>query len=108
MKIWLDDQIDSVRTPPEGWVGVKTAQEVIALLETGKVEALHLDHDLGDEEIVGNGYKVLVWVEEAVAMRGFVPPSVIELHTANQAVYTKMEQAIESINRRAEKNKEQQ
>lgn len=108
MKIWLDDQIDSVRPTPEGWVGVKTAQEVISLLETGTVEALHLDHDLGDEALVGNGYKVLVWVEEAVAMRGFVPPSEIKLHTANQAVYPKMEQAIESIKRLAAKKRGQE
>jgi hypothetical protein len=53
---------------------------------------------------VGNGYKVLEWLEEAVATRGFIPPPVIDLHTGNQAVYTKMLQAIESIERLAARN----
>jgi len=45
MKVWLDDQ--AVRDP-EGWVVVRTADEAIALLIAGGVEAISLDHDLGD------------------------------------------------------------
>jgi hypothetical protein len=104
MKVYLDDQIDSVRQPPAGWVGVKTAHEVITLLESGEVEAIDLDHDLGDDKIVGNGYQVLLWIEEAVATRGFVPPADIILHTANQAVYPKMLPAIDNIKRLAAEN----
>ena len=107
MEVWLDDQCDSVRPTPAGWVGVKTAHEVITLLETGEVEALDLDHDLGDDKIVGNGNDVLVWLEKAVAMRRFVPPSTIKVHSANQAVYTKMLQAIENIKRYAAENKKE-
>jgi len=107
MKIWLDDQCDSNdtnRATPAGWVGVKTKQDAIARLETHTVEALSLDHDLGDETVVGSGYDVLEWLEIAVVERGFIPPPEIKVHSANPAVYPKMLQAIESIKRLAEKN----
>lgn len=38
----------------------------------GGVTELSLDHDLGDGAC-GTGYDVIVWIEEAVALRGFVP-----------------------------------
>ena len=41
--------------------------EAIALLESGAVEELSLDHDLGDDER-GTGYDVVLWIEEAVAL----------------------------------------
>lgn len=45
MKVYLDD----VRACPVGWELVKTADECIAKLETGRVEYLSLDHDLAPE-----------------------------------------------------------
>jgi hypothetical protein len=50
MKVWLDDKCDSEdvdRTAPKGWIGVKTADEVITLLKTRSVAELSLDHDFG-------------------------------------------------------------
>ena len=107
MRVWLDDLCDTVgsgRETPEGWEGVRTAQEAIALLESHKCESIDLDHDLGDENVVGCGYDVLEWVEHAVAERGFTPPLEIKVHSANPAVYPKMLLAIESIKRLAERN----
>jgi hypothetical protein len=43
MKIFLDDE----RTPPEGWHLVSTPREAIEWLQTGNVEEIRLDHDLG-------------------------------------------------------------
>lgn len=109
MKVFLDDLCDtfgSGRETPDGWVGVKTANEAIALLENHEVESLDLDHDLGDEGVVGSGYDVLEWLEIAVAERGFIPPLEIIVHSANPAVYPKMLQAISSIRRQAERNTE--
>ena len=69
MRVLLDDE----RQTPDGWVRVYWPDEAIRLFETGQVEELSLDHDLGDESR-GTGYDVVVWIEEAVAMRGFRPP----------------------------------
>jgi hypothetical protein len=66
---------------PVGWARAFWPDEVIALLETGWVEELSLDHDLGDDSR-GTGYDVILWIEEAVALRGFVPPRII-VHSAN-------------------------
>ena len=46
MKIYLDD----IRTKPEGWIRVKTAQEAFELLRSNKVFEISLDHDLGDDK----------------------------------------------------------
>ena len=71
MRVFLDDK----RTAPDGWLRVHWPTEAIALLETGSVEELSLDHDLGDDER-GAGYDVVLWIEEAVALRGFKPPRI--------------------------------
>ena len=45
MRVYLDD----VRKTPEGFTDrVYTAAQAIALLQTGNVEFISLDHDLGD------------------------------------------------------------
>ena len=93
MKVFLDDE----RPIPDGWVGARWPEEVIRLLEAGGVTHVSLDHDLGDDER-GTGYDVVLWVEEAVATRGFIPP-VMTVHSANSSARQKMEQGIESIKR---------
>lgn len=65
------------------------------MLESGLVTELSLDHDLGDDER-GTGYDVVLWVEEAVALRGFVPPT-ITVHSANTSARIKMEAGIRAI-----------
>lgn len=96
MKIYLDD----VRPAPEGWVLTKTAPETIKLLYTGGVTHLSLDHDLGEESGVGNGYDVLLWIEDAVESFQFLPP-VIDVHSSNSGARPKMEAAIRSIQKLA-------
>jgi len=91
MRVYLDDERD---TPP-GWTRTYWPDEVIALLEQGAVTELSLDHDLGDDER-GTGYDVVLWIEEAVALRAFVPPN-IYVHSANSSAREKMEAGIRSI-----------
>lgn len=91
MKVFLDD----LRPAPEGWIRAYWPDEAIALLETGSVEELSLDHDLGDDER-GTGYDVLVWIEEAVALRGFKPPN-MRVHSANPAAAVRMQKGIAAI-----------
>lgn len=70
------------------------------MLQTGEVTELSLDHDLGDDSH-GTGYDVLVWIEEAIALNGFVPPA-IKIHSANPAAVQRMEAALRSIASRLE------
>jgi hypothetical protein len=98
MKIWLDDR----RPPPNSsWLWLRTPEEVIEALQTGGVEELSLDHDLGifTEDGERTGYDVLLWVEEKVATEDFKPPPVITVHSANASAAPRMERAIEAIRR---------
>lgn len=97
MKIFLDDE----RKPPEGWHQVGTPQEAIKWLKTGSVEEISLDHDLGDGP--DDGYQVILWIEESVALRQFIPPK-IQVHSANPSARQKMESGIRSIYRLHKKN----
>ncbi|MFM0093398.1 hypothetical protein PQR46_41790 [Paraburkholderia sediminicola] len=94
MKVFLDD----LRAAPAGWVRTYWPDEVIRLLETGAVEALSLDHDLGDDER-GTGYDVIVWIEEAVALRDFLPPRIV-VHSANPPALARMVAGIKAIESR--------
>ena len=78
---------------------MKTPKEVVQLVQDEEVEAISLDHDLG--LCIFTGYDVLLWLEEAVANYGFVPPENIYIHTSNPSARKKMEQAVLSIRRLA-------
>jgi hypothetical protein len=95
MKVFLDDE----RVTPDGWVRVYWPDEAIDLLKSGQVTEISLDHDLGDDQR-GTGYDVVLWIEEAVAVHGFVPPR-IAVHSANSSARQKMEAGIRTIERLA-------
>ena len=99
MKIYLDDE----RPTPSGWTPARWPEEVIALLESGGVTHVSLDHDLGDDER-GTGYEIVLWVENAVVTRGFVPP-ILTVHSANSSAKLKMLAGIASIERYAAINR---
>jgi hypothetical protein len=91
MKVFLDDE----RCTPPGWVRVYWPDEAIALLQTGQVTEISLDHDLGNDAR-GTGYDVVLWVEEAVYLHSFVPP-LMHVHSANAAARLRMLAGIEAI-----------
>lgn len=91
MKIYLDDE----RTTPDGYTRVYWPTEAIDLLKTGAVTEISLDHDLGDDNR-GTGYDVILWIEEQVALHGFMPPA-MKVHSANVSARTKMESGIRAI-----------
>ena len=93
-KVYLDDERDT----PDGWIRVYWPEEAIELLKTGQVEEISLDHDLGDDER-GNGYDVVLWIEEAVFTEGFIAPK-MKVHSANVSARIKMESGIRAINKR--------
>jgi len=92
MNVYLDDE----RETPAGWLRAYWPDEVIKLLKTDKVKLLSLNHDLGNDN-KGTGYDVLLWIELAVFIDGFVPP-LIAVHLANSSARIKMERAITQIN----------
>jgi hypothetical protein len=81
---------------PSEWTHhARTAPEAIALLRTGRVEAISLDHDLGDENAVGSGYTVACWIEERAILATLGPISV-SIHSANPVGVLRMRAAINS------------
>lgn len=117
LRIWLDDERAPKdwlphtrwfrdRDPSEllEWVWVRTVPDAIELLEAGGIAELSLDHDLG-EEGEGDGYDVLLWIEERVAAdESYVPP-VIHIHSSNVVARQRMESAAASIERIVAKRK---
>lgn len=63
-------------------------------MESGGVTEVSLDHDLGDD--TRTGYDVILWIEEAVVTRGFVPPK-IHVHSANFSAGDKMRAGVRAI-----------
>ncbi|MFH1903509.1 MAG: cyclic-phosphate processing receiver domain-containing protein [Candidatus Omnitrophota bacterium] len=97
LKIWLDDKRDPEEWNHPGWIWVKTANECIELLKTGEVEAISLDHDLG--EINGKqektGYDVIRWIEDQVGEdTGFLPPRIMKPHSNSYIGHEKIKVAI--------------
>ena len=91
MKLYLDD----IRTPPDdSWQVVRTAEEAIEILKTGKVNAMSFDHDLGEGK--KTGYDVLVWIEREVFKKKMNPPK-MKTHTQNPVGKEKMEAAMIKI-----------
>lgn len=91
INVWLDD----VREPPEGYVWIRSVEDVIKLLDvkilvpTGSryvfkslVKELSLDNNLGSG--FDEGKCVVDWLEKRVSEdNGFCLPDIIYVHTGN-------------------------
>lgn len=90
MKIWVDD----LRPVPDGYVGAKSVNETIRIIEQAEVdkeeiECIDLDHDLGDYAVDGgDAIKILDYLAERET---FYP---IKIHTANPVGRANMERMI--------------
>ncbi len=108
--------LDDVRRAPHGVIQTNTVEDTIELLRTFHaqgvcVASLSLDHDLGytnDEGREMTGYDVMLWIEQAVFNREYVPPKKIFCHSANypgririQAVIAVVEQYVKADNNQA-------
>src|SRR5262245_10223826 len=92
MRVYLDD----IRPLPPGFdVVVRTSAEAIALLQTGSVTFLSLDHDLGTED---TGYTVARWIEQA-AFEGRLQPPEWVVHSANPVGRSNIEMALRNAQR---------
>ena len=92
--LWLDD----LRPAPEGWTHVYTAPAAIAVLSTGAVQEISLDHDLGPDEGAGTGYDVATWIE-AGAAEGTLARLGWAIHSANPVGSARRRAALESAER---------
>ncbi len=83
MKVYLDDE----RPKPEFYdTYVSSADDCIALLKTGTVTDLSLDHDLGlygKDKTGKTGYDVAKWIEQAIYTGELKDLPRIRLHTQN-------------------------
>jgi hypothetical protein len=66
LRVWLADLLED-RATPAGWMHVMDAPTAIALLDTGRVIELSLDHDRGDDGVAGRGIHVV----DHIAQREF-------------------------------------
>lgn len=110
MKMWIDD----LRPAPEGYVWVKnvfTAKRYCYLYldyeDDGRphmtIEELHLDHDSGEQSIMGGDYiKLLEWLEEKTYTEDWVIDSVFKIHSGNVVGINNMKAIIEHNNWRLE------
>ena len=90
MKIWVDD----LRPVPSGYVGTKSVNETIELIEKlenagERIELLDLDHDLGDYVSQGGD---AIRILDYLAERGTFYP--VAIHTANPVGRANMERLI--------------
>lgn len=86
IKLYLDD----LRPTPSGWLGVKTVEEAITALQSGRVEEASLDHDLGIEQ--RSGYELTVWMKQ----HNIWPAQGVTVHSGNGPGIQNMCQEIES------------
>lgn len=99
INLWLDDVRDPADfAPNREWLWIKTARAAIIVLQTGCVERISLDHDLGDEAEVGNGYHVAKWIEEAAYTRR-IPKLTWAIHSQNSAGAANMKAALTNATR---------
>ena len=96
MKLYLDDE----RVTPEGWTRAYTPEQAIAYLDTGLVDTISLDHDLGLEPEERNGYMVASYLEEkAYTDPDYKIPETLLVHSANPAGVANIQKAFASIKR---------
>lgn len=95
MRIWFDD----IRPMPNGYdVHMVSAYEVIKAIHSGVVTKVSLDHDVGSEDLYGNGYMVAKAIEEC-AFFGLCQRITWEIHSQNSVGVASMRVALERADR---------
>lgn len=92
MRIFLDDE----RNPTGlGWKIIRTAEEAIKLIKTGKVTEISFDHDLGQGK---SGYDVARFIEEG-AFNGNIKRIIWTVHSFNPVGSKNIIRAMKSADR---------
>lgn len=105
LRLWHDD----IRPAPNGWVWARTNEEAKAVLRTGEVAEISLDHDLGldhysEAEVNANpellfgkgqseqtGMHLVVWMIEEARV-----PGIVTIHSWNPAGASRMRDALKA------------
>lgn len=113
MKIVLDDirsarmalgnlaesyMADECRKNPDEWVLVLTSQDVIPLIESGKVTEITFDNDLGIAS-KQEGWQVLEYMCQLILDGKIKRPVWIGLHTGNIVAMQKMWSLVENMDK---------
>jgi hypothetical protein len=95
LRLWLDDDLED-RAAPDGWAHTTTVAQTVAALDTGRVIALSLDNDLGDDLLYGQGIHVIDFIcqQQVQAQRLLWPREGITIHSANAVARDQMTRAI--------------
>lgn len=102
IRLWLDDLRDPTHHGRVGWTWVKTADEAIALLQTGRVVQASLDHDLDIHATLGlppttrTGYDVVLWMDA----NNVYPPCGVDVHSMNPTGRPRMIEALHALHTR--------
>jgi hypothetical protein len=72
--------VDDLRDPPEGWEVARTSREAVALLKSGQVTELSLEHDFHKHDFhSGNTTRpIVIWM-----IIHDVWPEIVRCHTTN-------------------------
>lgn len=93
-RLFLDDTPGRL---PEGWKLVQSPQQMIRLLAAEHIQAISLDHDLGDDYSIGTGYDVIEWIEKKVVTDCTYFPPYIYVHSRNPSAVKKMQAGVNRI-----------
>jgi hypothetical protein len=92
IRLWLDDE----REAPIGWIRCFSAAEANALLSSGRVVEVSLDHDLGAELTGYDVAKHIAYLQHV----GEPIPEILRCHSANPVGRAAIEQLFERIRSR--------
>jgi hypothetical protein len=73
----------------------KTSSDAISVIAGGQVEAISLDHDLGDKTITGDGYEVASYIEKCAFLE-LIPRIQWICHSANPVGVQRMVAALKN------------
>ncbi|WP_025729699.1 ankyrin repeat domain-containing protein [Heyndrickxia ginsengihumi] len=96
---WINLYLDDLRDIPEGFVGVKTIEDAIAVIRSSNVHILSLDHDLGMNE-EGKLHKTGYDLVKIICETRMRPANRIYIHTDNVVGRDNMYQTLLAAQRR--------
>lgn len=79
---WINLYLDDLRSIPVGFIGARTVEEALSIMEKNKIHMLSLDHDLGmdsDGNLLKTGYDLVKYICES----GVRPANKVYIHTDN-------------------------
>lgn len=91
MKLFVDDY----RATPSGWTRAYTAPQAIAVLESGVVDEISLNYDLGCAPGAGTGIDVLRWISGRAVSDPEFPVPKIQVHSEFPPISEKLMREIE-------------